>query len=208
VDLDHVILGVRDLQASAARFEEHHRLAASPGGRHDAAGTENWIVPLGDAYIELLAVADATVAAESPFGRWVAEHVGERDVWLGWCMRTGDLDGVADRLGLDVRSMERDRPGGGRLSWRVAGLKQAWEDPALPFFIQWNVPDDDLPGHAGREMHARDARIAAVEVGGDEAAMREWAGDLPGTVRVTDGPPGVHSVTVAGAGGVEVVRAA
>jgi hypothetical protein len=206
VELDHVILGVRDLRASAARLEERHRLAASPGGRHDAAGTENWIVALGDAYIELLAVADPAVAAENAFGRWVADRVSDEDVWLGWCLRTGDLDGVADRLGLEVRSMERDRPGGGHLSWRVAGLKQAWEDPALPFFIQWNVPADDLPGRAGAEAHARDARIAAVEVGGDEAVLREWAGDLPGTVRVTDGRPGVHSVAVAGAGGVEVVR--
>jgi len=206
VELDHVILGVRDLRASAARLEEQHRLAVSPGGRHDAAGTENWIVPLGDAYIELLAVADPEVASENPFGRWVAERVAEQDVWLGWCLRTGGLAGVADRRGLDVRTMERDRRGGGRLSWRVAGLKQAWDDPALPFFIQWNVPTDDLPGQAGRETRARGPRIAAVEVGGDEPALREWAGDLPGTVRVTDGPPGVHSVAVAGAGGVEVVR--
>jgi Glyoxalase-like domain len=204
VELDHVILGVRDLRASAARLEEQHRLAASPGGRHDAAGTENWIVPLGDAYIELLAVTDPAVAAESPFGRWVADRVSDHDVWLGWCLRTGDLDGVAERHGLDVRFM--DRPGGGRLSWRVAGLRQAWQHPELPFFIQWNVPDEELPGRTSRETQARDARIAAVEVGGDEHELRHWAGDLPGTVRLNDGSPGVHAVAVAGAGGVEVIR--
>jgi hypothetical protein len=206
IELDHVILGVRDLEAATARFEAEHRLTAVHGGRHDAAGTENWIVPLGDAYIELLSVADPEVAASSPFGRWVADRVGAEDAWLGWCLRTGDLDGVADRLGLDVRSMGRDRPGGGRLSWRVAGLKQSWADPALPFFIQWDMPDDDLPGRSGGPTQASDARLAAVEVGADEAALREWAGELPGSVRVAGGPPGVHAVTVAGAGGVEVIR--
>ena len=41
---------------------------------------------------------------------------------------------------------------------------------------------------------------------------RAWAlfglGDLPGTVRVTAGPPGVHSVAVAGAGGIEILQPA
>jgi len=66
VQLDHVILGVTDLEAAAARLADHHRLTAVPGGRHDAAGTLNWIVPLDDAYIELIAVdngsADDSVA--------------------------------------------------------------------------------------------------------------------------------------------------
>jgi hypothetical protein len=206
IDLDHAILGVRDLDAAAARFESEHRLIAVHGGRHDGAGTENRIVPLGDAYIELLGVADPEEAAGNPFGRWVAERTSAQDSWLAWCLRTDDLDGVADRLDLDVRDMGRDRPGGARLSWRLAGLKRSWEDPALPFFIQWDVPDEELPGRSGGPTHASDARIAAVEVGGDEEVLRAWAGELPGSVRVAGGPPGVHSVTVAGAGGVEVIR--
>jgi hypothetical protein len=114
---------------------------------------------------------------------------------------------VCERLGLEASAMRRPRPGGDDLRWRVAGLDAARRDPALPFFIQWDVPDDALPGHAGAgATQAADARIAAVEVAGDERALRRWAGEVPGVVRVVDGPPGVRSVAIAGAHGVEVVR--
>jgi hypothetical protein len=102
--------------------------------------------------------------------------------------------------------MSRARPDGAELRWRLAGLERAREEPWRPFFISWDVPDDELPGRAGGETQASGARLAALEVGADEAELREWAGDLPGSVRVVDGPPGIHAVAVAGAGGTEVLR--
>jgi hypothetical protein len=35
--------GLTDLEAAAARLADHHRLRRALGGRHDAAGTLNWI---------------------------------------------------------------------------------------------------------------------------------------------------------------------
>jgi hypothetical protein len=123
-------------------------------------------------------------------------------------VRTDDLDGVCARLGLEPQAMTRTRPDGFEMGWRLAGLEQAREEPWRPFFIQWDVPDEELPGRAGGEVQATGARLAAVEVGAEEAALREWVGELPGTVRVAGGAPGVHSVAVAGAGGIEVLRPA
>jgi hypothetical protein len=65
-----------------------------------------------------------------------------------------------------------------------------------------------VPARAGGVFQAAGARIAGMEVGADEDALREWVGELPGTVRVTSGPPGVRSVAVAGAGGIEVLHPA
>ncbi len=205
ISLDHVILAVPDLDAAALRFEEEHRLPSIPGGRHAGLGTENRIVPLGEAYIELLGVVDPAQARGNPFGTWLLERVADGEAWVGWAVRTDDLDAVCDRLGLEPGSMSRSRPDGYDLRWRVAGLEEARADPSRPFFISWEVPDDELPGRAGGETHAAGARIAAVAVGGDEDALREWVGEMPGTVRVLGGAPGVQSVTVAGAGGIEVV---
>ena len=207
MDLDHVILGVSDLAAAARRLEAEHRLPSVPGGRHEGLGTENRIVPLGDAYIELMGVADADEAGANPFGAWVRDQVAAGDVWLGWCLRTDDLDAVCARLGLDPLPMTRLRPDGFQMGWRLAGLELAREEPWRPFFIQWEVPDEELPGRAGGETQASGARIAAVEVAADEDALREWVGDLPGSVRIADGSPGVQAVAVAGAGGMEVLRA-
>jgi Glyoxalase-like domain len=203
VKLDHVVAGVADLEAAARRLEERHRLTAVEGGRHEAAGTRNWIVPLDDAYIELLTVEDETRAQDSRFGRWLLARAGQPDAWIGWCLRTDDLDVVCARLGVDPHGMAR-----GGLRWRLAGVERAWRDPSVPFFIQWDAPASEWPGRPGGPTQATDARLTAVEVGSSASLLRDWVGDgeLPGTVRVTDGPPGIHAVTVAGAGGVEVIR--
>jgi Glyoxalase-like domain len=206
VELDHVILGAPDLDATAARLESEHRLPSVPGGRHEGLGTANRIVPLGDAYLELLGVVDPGEAGANDFGAWLTEHLKTGEAWLGWSVRTDDLDATCERLGLEPMSMSRARPDGAELSWRVAGMERSREDPSLPFFIAWDVPDDELPGRAGGEVQASGARIAAVEVGADEAALTDWlGGDLPGTVRVADGAPGIQTVTVAGHAGVEVI---
>ena len=207
VELDHVILGTPDLEATARRLEAEHRLASLPGGRHVGLGTENRIVALGEAYLELMGIADPAEAAGNPFGEWVTGRVAGGEAWLGWCVRTDDLDGVCARLRLEPLPMSRARPEGGELRWRLAGLDRAMTDPTLPFFIQWEAADDELPGRMGGETQASGARIAAVEVGVDAGALEEWLGEVPGTVRPVDGPPGVHAVAIAGEGGTEVVRA-
>ncbi len=203
MQLDHVILGVTDLEAAAARLADHHRLTAVPGGRHEAAGTLNWIVPLDDAYIELIAVEDPETASANAFGRWVQQGATAAGAWLGWVLRTDDLDAVCARIGTDPHAMTR-----GPLRWRMAGFQRTLRDPSLPFFIQWDVPETELPGRAGGPTQASDARLTAVSVGADAHTLEHWvgAGELPGTIRLEDGPRGVHAVTVAGAGGVEVVR--
>jgi hypothetical protein len=206
IELDHVILAASDVDALAARLESEHRLPSVPGGRHVGLGTENRIVALGDSYLELMGVADRDEAAGNPLGRWVLERVGSGESYLGWCVRTDDLDGVCARLDLEAQPMSRARPDGVELRWRLAGLERAIADPARPFFIQWDVPEEELPGRAGGAAGAADARLAAVEVGADERALEDWLGEVPGTVRIAEGSPGVHAVTVAGAGGIEVVR--
>jgi Glyoxalase-like domain len=203
VELDHVVAGVADLRAAARRLEHRHRVTAVEGGRHESAGTHNMIVPLDDAYLELLAIEDRERAQDSGFGRWLLRYGDDLDRWIGWCLRTDDLRGVCARLGLEPHAMSR-----GSLTWRMAGFERALRDPGFPFFIQWDVPASEHPGRAGGPTQAGDARLAALEVGADEHALRHWIGEAPpGTVRVVSGEPrGIRSVTVTGAGGVEVIR--
>ncbi|MDQ4040209.1 MAG: VOC family protein [Actinomycetota bacterium] len=206
IALDHVILGSPDLEATARRLEAGHRLPSLPGGRHAGLGTENRIVALGEAYVELMGVADRAEAEANPLGRRVLEATAEGEAFLAWCVRTDDLDAVCARLDLAALPMSRARPDGFELHWRLAGLDRAFAEPSLPFFIQWDAPEDEHPGRAGGANQAAGARIAAVDVGADEAALREWVGEPVPAVRVIDGLPGVRSVTVAGSGGIEVLR--
>src|SRR5687767_14564658 len=135
--VDHVVYAVDDLDVAAAQFLEEHGLASVDGGRHPGWGTANRIVPLGPAYLELVAVVDAAEAAASPFGRWVAGVRPRRVRPFGWAVRTDELDAVARRLGLTVASGSRAARDGRLVRWRLAGIEQAAAEPSLPFFIEW-----------------------------------------------------------------------
>jgi Glyoxalase-like domain len=52
-------------------------------------GTANRIVPLGEAYLALVAVVDESDAADSVFGQWVAGAATEDgELLAGRCART------------------------------------------------------------------------------------------------------------------------
>jgi hypothetical protein len=68
LEIDHVIVAVADLDVAAAALEREHGLASVAGGRHPGHGTGNRIVPLGDSYLELMAVVDEDEASASPLG--------------------------------------------------------------------------------------------------------------------------------------------
>jgi hypothetical protein len=120
VELDHVLIALADLTASVEDFEERYGLGSVAGGRHVGWGTANRIVPLGDTYLELLAVVDQREAATSAFGNWIAQALVGRP--LGWAVRTDNLAGIAQRLMLAVSSGSRPTSDGEVLSWRNAGI--------------------------------------------------------------------------------------
>ena len=194
--IDHVILASADIHATSVRLERDHGLASLPGGRHEGHGTGNRIVPLGDAYIEVMGVVDEAEAAASPMGAWLRV--------AALCLRTDGpgLAEIAGRLGLRPLLMSRDAPGGVTLSWRLAGLPEAMADPSRPFFIDWHVPDDQHPARGVAPHRVEPAGFAWVELAGDPAAIRDWLGaDVPG-VRVTGAPaPGVRAAVAVASGG-------
>jgi len=140
-----------------------------------AGGTANCIVPLGDAYLELVTAVDAAAAARSSFGRWVTASQSEQLRPLGWAVRTNVLDEVASRLGLTIEAGSRTGRDGELVSWRLAGVEEAAAEPALPFFIEW-APGTQLPGRA-RTAHATgEVSIAEVRVSGDPHHIKSWLG--------------------------------
>jgi catechol 2,3-dioxygenase-like lactoylglutathione lyase family enzyme len=195
--IDHVVYAVRDLDEAAERFRRELGLDSIEGGRHDRWGTANRIVPLGEDYIELIAVVEASRAAESAFGRATLERAATGEGWLAIAVATDDLDALAARLALEVVEGQRERPGGELVRWRSAGLEDPRRTPSLPFFIAWEVPAELHPGRARAGHGRRVEGVVGVDVGGDPALLRDWLGgeDLP--IRAAPGPPGVRSVAIA-----------
>jgi hypothetical protein len=195
LELDHVLIAVDDLDARVAEFERATGLASIDGGRHRAWGTANRIVPLGDTYLELIAVVDSGLAATTTLGRWVARTPNMQP--MGWVARTDDIDAVARRLGLAPVAGSRMTPDGRTLTWRTAGTEQASDGPALPFFIEWGRGVRH-PGRASAPgaPPSSTARIVRVVVSGDEAALDAWLGGVELPVEVRPGPSALRAVVV------------
>lgn len=203
--IDHVVLAVRDLEASAARLWERHGLRFVPGGRHPRWGTANMIAPLGHDYVELLGVVDGSVGASTVLGRTLLERSADGDRWFSVCLADDDVEATASRLGLAVQPGARTRPDGTEVRWRGAGIEDRGSDLWLPFFIAWDVPAGLHPGAEPAEHRVPAERIAWAEVGGDEARLRDWLGGADAPIRVVDGEPGVHAVAIALHEGAELI---
>jgi hypothetical protein len=194
---DHLIVAVSDLDAAAARLLDRHGLASTPGGRHEGLGTGNRIVPLGEDYIELMAVVDPDEADNNPLGQWLQAHSADDDRLAALCLRTDDLDAVASRLGLTPLPMSRVKDDGTTLSWRLAGLE--------PFFIQWDRGSPH-PGADPASHRVDPSGIAWVQLGGARDRLREWVGQESLALRVTAGDPGIRAAAIATAQGELLLR--
>jgi hypothetical protein len=203
--VDHVIVGVHDLDAAAGRFNDQYGLASVEGGRHPGHGTGNRIVPLGRDYIELMAVVDGDEASSSPLGSWLTRRlaeVGEGPAAL--CLRTDDIAAVARRAGREPLPMSRTRPDGVELTWHLVALDAALSD-GLPFFIQWHVDEADHPGRERVEHGCNAVGIDWVELGGDRDRLEAWLGPQELPLRLVDGVAGPRRVAVAVADGEDIL---
>jgi len=197
VAVDHLLVATADLDA-AADAAEGLGLPVAAGGRHPGWGTANRIVPLGDAYLELVAVVDPAEAATSGFGSWVAAAPPGP---MGWAVRPGDLATTAGRLGLDRVPGSRAAADGRTLRWRTAGVERAAMEPFLPFFIAWE-PGTPFPGAAGAGIE-----VERVDLRGDADRLAAWLSGAVLPLRVRPGPAAVERIVLRAAAGQVTIAA-
>lgn len=193
--VDHVLLATPDLEVASHALSDRYGLISVEGGQHPGWGTANRIVPVGDAYLELIAVVDERVAERSAFGRWVAGAHAPICGPIGWAVRPRSLDEVAERLGLAVDDGARTTPSGEVLTWRLAGVDCAVAEPLLPFFIEWGV-NTRHPSRADAEDSNDAVEIIRLELTGDADRLRAWLDDDACPVVLDPGPSGVRKVVL------------
>src|SRR5262249_37181316 len=148
---DHAVIGVRDL---AAASDAYARLGfdVRPGGRHTGLGTHNALIRFGLDYLELLAAYDVVEAARAgAHGQAMLDYLSQHTRGLlGFAMASDNLDDETTRrevpeVGYSLArpwAMQRARPDGNVLSWRlVLPGGHTWRRP-WPFLIQWDTPDE------------------------------------------------------------------
>jgi len=207
LQLSQVIFGVRDLDVASARFRTLG-FEVLDGGIHPGVGTANRIIPLGEAYLELLGVVSVPQAGASAYGRALLAATADGDRLVRWSLRTDAIDSVAGRLGLTVEHRRRLRPDGVVLTWRAAGLDVALRDGTLPFFMQWDHPDQ-FPGRAIARHPNGATRLSALAVSpSDPERFQAFTAGAGAPLRHLDGSdPGLWSVTVETPGGDVLIEA-
>ena len=151
--IDHILLGINDLQQGIAELERLTGVRAVFGGAHPGRGTQNALIALGgEHYLEIL--------APNPEDSGIAEarkELGELTALtpIGWAARTHDMAALERELrsqGVEIgeiRPGARNRPDGSRLAWKTLGFPPS-ASPLLPFFIEWDPagahPSSTSPG--------------------------------------------------------------
>jgi Glyoxalase-like domain len=143
--IDHVLNACADPDTAAVELEAALGLRASPGGRHEAHGTVNRLVWLGDSFIELMGVVDPAVAAKSWWGRHALAVLERGGGYMGVVLASDDLatDAAVLRargsaLG-ELESGSRTRPDERVVRWQSARLPAVDADLGVLFLIEHDL---------------------------------------------------------------------
>jgi catechol 2,3-dioxygenase-like lactoylglutathione lyase family enzyme len=162
--LDHLIVGVRDLEAATSSYTTLLGRAPSWRGEHPGMGTANALFRVSNTYLELLApVADGPTAAMLR-----ARLDSEGEGLIGLAFGTDDAEACARQLRDRGLSPSEPNPGRGRDAQSSA--ERAWKNVVLPpgdsrgplvFAIEHLSPPDSLPLVAPHV--ARESAVAALD---------------------------------------------
>ncbi len=158
--MDHLLLGVADLDQGIEWVEEKTGVRAIVGGSHPGAGTRNALLSLGGRrYLEIIAPDPAQTNYRSQHD--VRLLIEPR--LITWAAATGDVEAVAARARQEGCRLagpndgSRARPDGKLLKWKTLGVVNELgrgEIQPIPFFIEWATdsvhPSEDSP--AGCEL--------------------------------------------------------
>lgn len=197
--LDHVLVGVSDLEAAGQTLRRDHGWGTLPGGS-PAPGLHNAVIPLEPpTYLELITPTDRS--ASDPAAK-LAKRIADGDRLFTWALEPDDLDAVAARLGLVPWG-----GGAGPARWRIVGEVE----PARPFFIEYDVPRKERT-EGWRASYARAGHVSAprsftfLEIGGDEEQLRAWVGEVDVPLRFAGTTPGLRAVGISTERGEVIVR--
>jgi catechol 2,3-dioxygenase-like lactoylglutathione lyase family enzyme len=181
--LDHVILAVRDLAAAERSYARLLGRSASWRGEDPGLGTANALFRVGEAYLELLAPAEAS-------GGWLRQRLDERgEGLLGFALATPDAEACAKALaerGLHpeppARGIGRDSESGAFREWRSVFLPPAETRGVLVFGIEHRsapelLPELPPPGPAQAAVHGIDHVVVRTA---DPDAARAFYGERLG----------------------------
>ncbi len=170
--IDHIVIAVPDPDAAAADLEAAIGIRATGGGRHESGGTWNRLAFLGSAYLELIGVWDARLAAAHPIGRVaLAALEAGRPGLVACALATDSVARDVARLRAagsaisDPIAGSRRRADGSVVAWRCAFPPELGPDRP-PFLIEHDMAgpewDDAARADRARFVHPFGGRARLV----------------------------------------------
>lgn len=148
VPIDHIMLGVSNLEAGMREFETLTGIRPTFGGEHPHLGTHNALVSAGPAtYIEIIAPRPGATVDADLADLAKLDHLTP----IGWAVSSSDIAALRAQLthagvgASDPRAGSRATPSGTTLHWTTLGITDPELDSA-PFFIHW----DDATTHPAK----------------------------------------------------------
>lgn len=153
--VDHLLLGVSDLNYGIQWVEDRAGIKAVVGGVHPGMGTRNALLSLGGKrYLEII----APDPAQDTFAFPIDVRKFTEPKLITWASSTSDIDQLAKRAitegfqAFGPTDGSRNRPDGKTLHWKTLFLQTDFMDGSVnpfPFFIQWAAdslhPSQDSP---------------------------------------------------------------
>lgn len=140
ISLDHLVLGIDDLDHGIAFVEERLGVRAVFGGVHPGRGTQNALLSFGDRrYFEIIA-PDPKQSVQPQFPGISQMHEPRL---VTWAVHTTDIAALAKKIsdaGISIQGPSdgsRARPDGKLLRWKSFRLQDD-RGGLLPFFIEWS----------------------------------------------------------------------
>src|SRR5437016_1318321 len=94
--IDRVLIAIPDLRTSTLALQEALGVTAAGGGMRAGSGTVSSIIPIGDAFLELIAVQDPHLVRSENRGRALAAFAERGGGLLGFALLTDNLEAAIE----------------------------------------------------------------------------------------------------------------
>jgi hypothetical protein len=156
--VDHLAIGIADLEEGVAWLEKTTGVKAMMGGSHPGQGTRNAVISLGGRqYLEIIA-PDPAQTVYKPVNFQTDLRTLATPRLCFWAAGTSDITAIAENLRRTAQPMvgpiegSRTRPDGKVLQWKNLRVRNRFAVHAaepIPLFIEWASgsvhPSEDSP---------------------------------------------------------------
>lgn len=143
--IDHILLGISDLEVGSQEFESLTGVRPIFGGVHPNIGTHNALVSLGNGiYLEIIAPQKKGKKLTGPFRGF--ENMDQLGL-IGWALQTSDLSQAFEGLeesgvsNSGIQPGSRKTPQNDILEWATIFPLEDGLTVIQPFFINWKKMD-------------------------------------------------------------------